>query len=107
MLFAFVALVAMLLESRDIRIVEMVSHVLLCGGAFYYVLKTYQQHKGVTILMFLMAALGIIYNPVIPVNLPNIGWLVTHIVAALLFYLIALRTPIDDSVITREERDEA
>lgn len=96
MLFAFVALVAMLLESRDLKYVEVVTRVLLCGGAFYYVLKSYQRKKGVTVLMCLMVALGVIYNPVFPVHLPNVGWLVTHIVAAILFYLIALRTPINE-----------
>lgn len=70
MICAFVALVLLILERREIRFVDIIGHVLLCGGAIYYVVHQYKLKKSVTLLMALMAALGIVYNPIYPPHLP-------------------------------------
>lgn len=98
MICALAALVLLLLERRDIRFVDIVGHILLCGGAIYYVIHQYKVKRSVTVIMALMAAIGIIYNPIIPPHLPNVGWVVVHIAAMTLFYLISLRTPVEEPI---------
>ena len=98
MICAFVALVLLILERREIRFIDIIGHVLLCGGAIYYVVHQYKLKKSVTLLMALMAALGIVYNPIYSPHLPNVGWVIIHVIAMVLFYLVSLRTPIGEAI---------
>ncbi|WP_211641881.1 DUF6804 family protein [Porphyromonas levii] len=98
MICAFVALVLLILERREIRFVDIIGHVVVCGGAIYYVVHQYKLKKSVTLLMALMAALGIVYNPIYLPHLPNVGWVIAHVVAMVLFYLVSLRTPIGEAI---------
>lgn len=106
MLFALAALVQLFLFKVHIPFVDMVCQILICGGALYYVFHTFQKRRSVTLLMLLMAIIGLLYNPIIPVHLAKVIWLVIHIVTMLLFYIISLKTPIDDSIITRKDSEE-
>lgn len=98
MICAFVALVLLLLERRDIRFVDIIGHVLLCGGAIYYVVDQYKRKRSVTLMMALMAAIGIAYNPIATPHFPKAAWVVTHVLAIVLFYLISLRTPVEETI---------
>lgn len=108
MLFAFIALLMLFFVKVDNRFFETVSRALLCGGALYYSLNSYKQKKAVTVLMAIMLFVGIIYNPIKVPRLPQGVWVGLHIVTMALFYIISLRTPLDESKVTRvkDEADE-
>lgn len=106
MICAFVALVLLMLEKRHIQYVDIVGGVLLCGGALYYVLQAYRRKRSVTVLMALMAALGLVYNPIYPPHLPTVVWIIIDIVAMALFYLISIRTPVEETIGFHHEEEE-
>lgn len=106
MLFGFLAMVLLLLESRDIRFVEIFGRTILCGGALYYVFHSYQKKREVTIMMALMAALGLVYNPIYEPRIPNVAWVVIDIIAIALFYTISTRTPIEEPIGRHREEEE-
>lgn len=106
MICAFIALILLVFESRDIYFLEIIGRVFLCGGALYYVFHQYQRKKSVTLLMALMAAVGIIYNPIVPPRFPNVGWVVINVVAMVLFYLISTRTPVEEMIGRHKEGEE-
>lgn len=103
MLFALAAMVELFVMKIDAPFVEMTCQILICGGAFYYVLHTYKKRRAITLLMVLMTAVGLLYNPVVPISMSEVLWLLAHIVTMILFYSISLKTPIDDSIITHKE----
>ncbi|MDD7437815.1 MAG: hypothetical protein PUK66_03130 [Bacteroidales bacterium] len=98
MICALVALVLLVFERNDFLFLDIIGRVFLCGGATYYVFKQFKLKKYVTLMMALMAAIGIAYNPIFPPHFPNIGWVITHIIAIGLFYLISLRTPAEEPI---------
>lgn len=106
LIFALSALVLLFIERIHIPFLESVCQVFICGGAFYYVFRSYREKKAVTLLMCLMALVGLLYNPVVPINVGQVYWIVAHIITMALFYFISLKTPIDDTIITRKEEDE-
>lgn len=106
LIFALSALVLLFIERIHIPFLESVCQVFICGGAFYYVFRSYREKKAVTLLMCLMALVGLLYNPVVPINVGQVYWIVAHIITLALFYFISLKTPIDDTIITRKEEDE-
>ncbi|WP_288905309.1 DUF6804 family protein [uncultured Porphyromonas sp.] len=106
LVFALSALVLLFIERIHIPFLESVCQVFICGGAFYYVFRSYREKKAVTLLMCLMALVGLLYNPVVPINVERVYWIVAHIITMALFYFISLKTPIDDTIITRKEEDE-
>lgn len=106
LVFALSALVLLFIERIHIPFLESVCQVFICGGAFYYVFRSYREKKAVTLLMCLMALVGLLYNPVVPINVGQVYWIVAHIITLALFYFISLKTPIDDTIITRKEEDE-
>nr|WP_311478989.1 DUF6804 family protein [uncultured Porphyromonas sp.] len=106
LVFSLSALVLLFIERVHIPFLESVCQVLICGGAFYYVFRSYREKKAVTLLMCLMALVGLLYNPVVPIRVDHVYWIVAHIITMALFYFISLKTPIDDTIITRKEEDE-
>ena len=106
LVFALSALVLLFIERIHIPFLESVCQVFICGGAFYYVFRSYREKKAVTLLMCLMALVGLLYNPVVPIRVDHGYWSVAHIITMALFYFISLKTPIDDTIITRKEEDE-
>lgn len=106
LVFALSALVLLFIERIHIPFLESVCQVFICGGAFYYVFRSYREKKAVTLLMCLMALVGLLYNPVVPIRVGHVYWIVAHIITMALFYFISLKTPIDDTIITRKEEDE-
>ncbi|WP_298630300.1 DUF6804 family protein [uncultured Porphyromonas sp.] len=105
LVFALSALVLLFIERIHLPLVASICRVLICGGALYYVFRTYREKKSVTLLMCLMAVVGLFYNPVVPINVGEVIWIVAHVITLALFYFISLKTPIDDTLITRKEEE--
>ncbi len=103
MIESLIALVLLLLETRDIRFVELVGRTLLCGGALYYVFKHFTKQRAFTLWVLIFLLIGLAYNPVYKPHCGNVVWIVCDIVTMVAFYFLSLRTPVDEGVVTREE----
>lgn len=105
-IIAFVAVVGLLLHRGDYPTAKMIVRVFICGGAFYYVYSQYLKRRSVTLMMLVMLVVGIVYNPLFLLPLSPVAWVITHIVVAAIFYLIARATPLEESFIKKERGDE-
>lgn len=103
MVESFIALLLLLLETRDSYYAEVVGRTLICGGAFYYVLNHWKRFKSPNVWALLMLAIGITYNPIVPIRWSNTMWVVADIITMGVFYFVSLKTPIDDVIVTRDE----
>lgn len=59
-----------------------------------------------TLLMLLMVMVGLLYNPIVRISMSQVLWLLVHIVAMALFYLISLKTPVDEVQVTKSDKVE-
>ncbi|MDO5036393.1 MAG: hypothetical protein Q4D93_05480 [Porphyromonas sp.] len=106
-IIAFIALIELFMVRGDYPIVTLIAKIFICGGSFYYILTQYQRRRRVTALMVLMAVVGVLYNPVLPILLPISVNILMSIVVAGLFYLVAKSTPIEEGMgIGRSHSDD-
>lgn len=103
MIISALCLVDMVLLIRPNSVVMAILRTIICGGALYYVVRRFRQ-PGIT--FFLMLAIAVLYNPVIPIDMELVWWLLCDIGAMAVFYLLARVTPISESGIQHHVSDD-
>lgn len=91
-LIALASLIAALIEPREYPTLMLVLRILVCGGAFYYVGLHFREKRKLTILLVLMLAIGVLVNPIIPLNLSMGIRLLIDLIGAFIFYWAALKS---------------
>ena len=71
--------------------------LLVSGSAVYLIVRHQRRWQNqMNGWKLLFAAIAIVYNPVIPVYLPKIIWIVVNLVTAVLFYIHLQTDPVDE-----------
>lgn len=86
------SLIAALIEPRGYDTLMMILRILMCGGAFYYVVLEIREKRKLSVLFILLLAIGILCNPVVPFGFVMPIRLLIDLTAAIVFYLAALQS---------------
>lgn len=101
-LVALAAVVDLIFVIKPVAYGLMTTRAILCGSALYYIVQTLKSRERIGIYFPFMILFAVLYNPIVPFVLPEWSWLLSDMVALVVFYLLSRSISLPGGVTHKE-----